>query len=104
MALSTYENLLHGEAHGLEIAASWKLTDHWSISPAYDFERFHMHLSPASQDTQTVADIEGTDPHVHANFRSHVELSKALRGMHPLILWTALRFRRCPPTRVWTRS
>jgi len=75
---STYENLMHGEAHGFEVAANWKVTDRWTVSPAYDFERFHMHLSPSSQDTTTVADVEGTDPHVHAHLRSHVDLSNGL--------------------------
>ncbi len=75
---STYENLMHGEAHGFEIAANWKVTDRWTISPGYDFERIHMHLNPASQDTETVPSTEGTDPHLHAQLRSHVDLSKTL--------------------------
>jgi len=75
---STFENLMYGEAHGIELAANWKLTEHWTISPAYDFERFHMHLNPASRDTATVPETEGTDPHVHAHLRSHVDLSHTL--------------------------
>jgi iron complex outermembrane receptor protein len=74
----TYKNLMYGEARGLEAAANWRVMDHWTISPAYDFERFHMHSSPTSRDTGTVVAIEGTDPHLHANLRSHVDLSKAL--------------------------
>jgi iron complex outermembrane recepter protein len=76
--LSTYENLMHGEAHGFEITSNWKLTDHWTISATYDFGRIHMHLSPASKDTETVPETEGTDPHVHAQLRSHVDLSRTL--------------------------
>lgn len=75
---TTYQNLMYGEAHGLEIAVNWKLTDRWSLSPGYAFERFHMHLTRASLDTQTLADTEGIDPHLHAQLRSHVELSQKL--------------------------
>lgn len=74
----TFENLMHGESHGIEIAANWKVTDRWTISPAYDFERFHMHVSPTSQDTTTVFDIEGSDPHVQASLRSHIDLTRTL--------------------------
>jgi iron complex outermembrane receptor protein len=73
---STYENLIYGETHGVEIAANWKITDRWTLSPGYDFERIHMHTSPSSQDTQTVTETEGSAPHVQAQLRSHVELSQ----------------------------
>lgn len=73
---STYENLIYGETHGIEIAANWKITDRWTVSPGYDFERIHMHASPPSQDTQTAPETNGSDPHVTAQVRSHVELSK----------------------------
>ena len=75
---STFENLMHGEAHGLEIASNWRVTSHWTLAPAYDFERFHMHVSPASQDPGMTSDVEGTDPHQHASLRSHVDLSSTL--------------------------
>jgi iron complex outermembrane receptor protein len=75
---STYENLMQGESHGFEITANWKLTKRWTISPAYDFERFHMHVSTASKDTGTVPDTEGNDPHINARLRSHVDLSNTL--------------------------
>ena len=75
---STYENLMYGEAHGLEIAVNWKLADRWTISPGFEFERFHMHLRPSSQDTGAIAETEGSDPHLHAYVRSHVDVSKTL--------------------------
>lgn len=75
---TTFENLMQGETHGLEIAANWKITDRWTISPGYDFERIHMHVSPLSQDTQTVPDNEGSDPHMHAQLRSHLVLKPNL--------------------------
>jgi len=75
---STYENLIYGETYGVEIAAKWKITNRWTVSPSYDFERIHMQASPLSQDTQTVPETEGSDPHMHAEVRSHIELSKSL--------------------------
>jgi iron complex outermembrane receptor protein len=72
---STYENLIYGETHGVEIAANWKITDRWTLSPGFDFERIHMHASPLSQDTQTAPETNGSDPHVQAQVRSHFELS-----------------------------
>ncbi|MGC1620867.1 MAG: TonB-dependent receptor [Candidatus Acidiferrum sp.] len=72
---STYENLINGESHGVEIAANWKITDRWTLSPSYDFERIHMRASPSSQDTQTAPEIEGSNPHAQARIRSHFELS-----------------------------
>jgi len=73
---STFENLEHGEAHGLEVTADWKVTDRWSISPSYDFERIHMVVSALSQDPETAESDEGSDPHVHARIRSHFDLSQ----------------------------
>jgi iron complex outermembrane receptor protein len=74
----TYQNLMYGEAHGFEIAANWKLTDRWTVSPGYDVERIHMHVGPASQDAQTSFDTENTDPDLQARLRSHLNLSHRL--------------------------
>lgn len=73
---STYENLISGETHGVEIAANWKITDRWTLSPGYDFERIHMGASPLSQDTETAPETDGNDPHAQAQVRSHFELSQ----------------------------
>jgi len=70
------QNLIDGETHGLEIAAKWKLTGRWTVHPSFDFERIHMHSRPPSQDTETGPGTEGSDPHVHAGIRSHVELPR----------------------------
>ena len=86
---STYENLIYGETHGVEVAANWKITDRWTLSPGFDFERIHMHASPLSQDTQTAPETNGSDPHVQAQLRSHFELSPRWTGMLPLISWIA---------------
>jgi iron complex outermembrane receptor protein len=71
---SLEENLIEGEAHGAEIAANWKVTRWWTLSPSYDFERIHMHDSPLSQDVTSAPQTNGSDPHQHARIRSHVDL------------------------------
>ncbi len=65
------ENLMHGESQGLEIAASWKVSYRWTLSPGYAFEQIHMHLDSSSQDTQSVGQAEGSSPVNSAQLRSH---------------------------------
>jgi iron complex outermembrane recepter protein len=72
----TLQNLMFGETHGLELAANWKVMARWTISPGYAFERIHMNVSSASRDTTSVPETEGSDPHVQAQLRSHVDLSR----------------------------
>jgi iron complex outermembrane receptor protein len=70
----TYENLMHGEAHGIEMAVNWKATDHWTLSPGYAFEQIHMHVTPTSRDTTSAVDAEGSTPVHGAQLRSHLDL------------------------------
>jgi len=69
---------MHGETHGLEAAANWKVTNRWTLSPGYAFERIHMHLAPTSQDTGSVGQAEGSTPAHSAQLRSDVALTHAL--------------------------
>jgi iron complex outermembrane recepter protein len=73
-----YENLMHGETHGLEIAANWKVTDRWTLAPGYTFEQIHMHTDPSSADTVTGPFVEGAVPDHTAQIRSHFEPRKSL--------------------------
>jgi iron complex outermembrane receptor protein len=71
---STNQNLMRGEAHGLEVYANWKLSDRWTLSPGYAFEAIHQHIVPPSTDTAAAtANGEGTPVH-SAQLRSHVVL------------------------------
>lgn len=74
----TTQNLMAGETHGIEGFANWKLTDRLTLSPGYAFERIHMHLDPRSQDTSSVAEIEGSSPVNSAQLRSHVALPRRI--------------------------
>ena len=69
-----YANLMHGESHGFEIAANWKVATRWTLSPGYAFEQIHMHLDPTSQDTTSVGAAEGSSPVHSAQLRSHLAL------------------------------
>ncbi len=70
----TIQNSRYGEAHGLEMAVNWKVTDRWTLSPGYAFEQIHMHLDSPSQDTQSLLYAEGSSPVHSAELRSHLDL------------------------------
>jgi iron complex outermembrane receptor protein len=72
------QNLMQGETHGLEIAANWKVTERWTITPGYAFEQIHMHTDAASRDTESAGEAEGSSPMHSAEVRSHVRLPYAM--------------------------
>ena len=98
----TFQNLMHGEAHGLEMAATWKVTDRWMLTPGYAFEQIHMHLDATSQDTSSVPQAEGSSPVHRGQLRSHLNLLHGLGGMFPHILWIGLRVEQFRLTPGWT--
>jgi outer membrane receptor for monomeric catechols len=69
---------MYGTTEGGEIFANLKLTDRWTVSPGYAFLEMHLHTKPASQDTSSVAEYQGSSPQHQAQLRSHVELSHGL--------------------------
>lgn len=73
-----FQNLMHGETQGIEVAANWRVTNRWTLSPGYAFERIHMLVNPQSQDTESVPRTEGSDPHVQAQLRSHFSITPSL--------------------------
>ncbi len=75
---SIYQNLMHGESHGVEVGANWKVTNRWTLSPGYAFEQIHMHLDPSSQDTTSVGDTQGSSPTHSAQLRSRMDLPDRL--------------------------
>lgn len=74
----TFQNLMHGEAHGFEVAANWKVSHRWTLSPGYAFEQIHMHVDPMSQDTDSIADAQGNTPVQSAQLRSHLALANRI--------------------------
>jgi len=75
---SMYRNLMYGETHGLEVSANWKPGWRWVLTPGYAFEQIHLHLDPASQDTQSVATGQGSTPRHWASLQSHMQLAHSL--------------------------
>jgi iron complex outermembrane recepter protein len=73
-----YANLMHGESHGAEIAANWKVAKRWTLNPGYAFQQIHMHLDPTSQDTTSVSGAQGSSPVHSAQLRSHLTLASGL--------------------------
>lgn len=69
-----FENLMHGETNGVEIAVNWQAARRWTLSPGYAFEEIHMHRDPTSQDTLSAAAAEGSSPDHSAQLRSHLVL------------------------------
>lgn len=74
----TYENLMLGEAHGVELSGNWKLTDSWLLSPGLTYADQHFHTKPQSLDAQTVLFAEGNTPEWASQLRSHVDLTRRL--------------------------
>ena len=71
-----FQNRMHGETHGLEMAVNWKVAGCWTLSPGYAFERIHLRTNPGSQDTTSVSDGEGNSPHIQAQLRSILVLPR----------------------------
>lgn len=62
-------NAMTGEVYGLEIAASWKVRDNWTLSGSYTLMDMYLHAA----NNGVVADLEtaeGQAPHQQANIRS----------------------------------
>jgi len=75
---TTFENLLYGTTEGAEAAANLKITNRWTLSPGYAFLEMHLHTKPASLDTSSAADYQGSNPQHQAQLRSHTELFHGL--------------------------
>ena len=73
-----YKNLMRGGAYGLEVAANWKVSSRWTLSPGYAYEGSEFSLDPSSNDTTSVAQAEGGFPANSAQLRSHVDLPRRL--------------------------
>lgn len=69
-----FDNKMHGETHGIELATHWKVTDRWTLNPGYSFLAVHMHLDATSRDFTKPADREGSVPSHQAQLRSHLQL------------------------------
>jgi iron complex outermembrane receptor protein len=79
LVISTIDqNLIDGETHGVELSARWKVNDRWTLDGSAEFERIHMHRSPASLDFTTGPDTEGGTPHQQGRLQSELFLTRKL--------------------------
>jgi len=76
---SYFSNGLHGETHGLELFANWKVASLWTLSPGYSFISIHLHPVAGSQDFIDAAGTEGGTPNQQAQLRSGVSLPHNLQ-------------------------
>jgi iron complex outermembrane recepter protein len=74
----TVANRMHGESHGFESFATYRITDRWTLTPAYAFEQMHLHLATGSLDTQSVPNKEGSTPHHWARMASQFRLPRGV--------------------------
>jgi iron complex outermembrane receptor protein len=70
----SFGNGLHGETHGIELFANWKVASFWTLSPGYSFFSMHLHPFAGSQDFTDAAGTEGGSPDHKAQLRSSVSL------------------------------
>jgi len=67
------QNLMKGEAWGVEVASTWDVFDFWRIKAAFTWFELDLFLDPASQSlTSTTAN--GASPQFQMNFRSYMNL------------------------------
>ena len=74
--LNTFDNLSHGETHGVEMFADWKVASRWTLNPGYSFLTMHIHRDPGGQDELTGFTTEGTIPNHQAQLRSQLYLRR----------------------------
>ena len=67
-------NRLEGETYGVELAATWDVTDWWRLNGAFTWFEMDLRRDPTSTD-QNVAGLKGNDPEFQWNIRSHMDLS-----------------------------
>ena len=66
-------NFLEGETYGVELAATWDVSDWWRLNGAFTWFQMDLRKDPISTD-QSVMITEGNDPEFQWNIRSHMDL------------------------------
>ena len=72
------DHKMHGEAHGLEIATNWKVTNRWTLSTGYTLLQMHFHPDPSSTDSSSAKKVEGSSPRHQLQLRSRLSLPHGL--------------------------
>ncbi|MDH3257745.1 MAG: TonB-dependent receptor, partial [Nitrospinota bacterium] len=69
------QNLMKGEAWGVEVASTWDVFDFWRVKAAFTWFELDLFLDPASQSPTSTA-ANGASPQFQVNFRSYLDLPK----------------------------
>ena len=69
-------NEMRGTTQGVEASVNLKVTHRWTLNFGYSFLKMNLDTNPASLDTVSVANTEGSNPDHQAQLRSHVELPR----------------------------
>ena len=79
LLIPTYQGSdIHGESHGLETFANWRLTDRLTVSPGYAFFTMHLHNSPGVMDQTTAAQTQAATPDHKAQLRMTFAMPRGL--------------------------
>lgn len=72
-----WENRLHGETYGGELAATWNVTTSWKLIASYTFLNLQLHHDPGDTGTGETY-FEGTSPQNQFQVRSYLNLTRNL--------------------------
>ena len=82
-SMFVFDDKLHGETYGLEVAADWRPQDWWRLQASYSYLRTTMHLDSNGADTSTEYITEESSPDHQFSLRTSMDLSHNLE----LDLW-----------------
>lgn len=68
---SRQSNRMKGETYGVEMAPSWKVNSHWTLSASYSLLKMNLHSAAANRAGES---IEGDSPQHQFQVRSHLSL------------------------------
>jgi iron complex outermembrane receptor protein len=71
-----FENGLHGDTYGAEVAADAALTNWWRLNAAYSYLVIDLHPDASSTDRTTGPSTEGASPHHQVVLRSLMNLGR----------------------------
>ncbi len=106
---SVYGNQMHGHGYGAEVAANWRLSDRWKLSPSYTWLKLNLHRDPASQDLSSEATAGSTPRHQfqiqsQVNLLRNVEFDSALYSVGSLTRPTVPNYTRVDARLAWRPS
>ena len=75
---AVWANTRRAEAHGVEVAANWNVTDQWRLSASYTWLNLFVHSSSSDRSPQPESSTEDAVPRNQAQIRSYYDVTKDL--------------------------